>query len=111
MTHHELPLPDYDQLALGDLRHRVRTLDADAVRRLVEHEEAHGNRLPVLEVLRNRLTGLENGAEPSGGDPAATPGVTGAAGGSPVEPKTGAEPNTPLRHGVAGQTPARGRPS
>jgi hypothetical protein len=106
----ELPLPDYDQLPLGDLRHRVRTLDEAGVRSLIEHEEAHGNRVPVLEVLRSRLTGLAEGATPSGGDPARTPGVSGTAGGSPVEPKTGREPNTPLRHGVAGQTPARGRP-
>lgn len=65
-----LPLPDYDDLPLGSLQHRVRTLDADGVRALISYEEEHGDRLPVLTVLRARLDQLESGATPSGGDPA-----------------------------------------
>jgi hypothetical protein len=106
----DLPLPDYDQLPLGDLRHRVRSLDETRLRTLIDHESTHGDRVPVLEVLRARLAELENGAEPSAGDPSRTPGVSSSAGGSPVGPATAAENNTPLRNGVAGQTPARGRP-
>ncbi|WP_107655662.1 hypothetical protein [Nocardia suismassiliense] len=110
MTFEELPLPDYDQLALGDIRHRVRSLDEGQLRALIEHEHAHGDRVPVLEVLQARLNELENGAEPSPGDPTRAPDVSGGHGGSTVQPTTAAEPSTPLRHGVAEQTPARGRP-
>jgi hypothetical protein len=106
----ELPLPDYDQLPLPDLRHRIRALDEGQVRALFDHETAHGNRIPVLELLHARLKELHHGAEPSSGDPTKTPGVSGAQGGSPVQESTAAEPGTPLRHGVAAQTPARGRP-
>lgn len=106
----ELPLPDYDQLPLGDLRHRVRSLDERQLSAVIEHERAHGDRVPVLEILQARLTELQDGAEPSPGDPARAPGVSGGHGGSAVQPATAAEPNTPLRHGVAVQTPARGRP-
>jgi hypothetical protein len=105
-----LPLPDYDQLALADLRHRIRALDEGQLTRVLEHERAHGDRVPVLEVLRARLDELRAGAEPSGGDPSRTPEVSGPEGGSPVQESTAAQPNTPLRHGVAYQTPARGKP-
>ena len=73
-TRDELPLPDYDHLPLGSLAHRIRTLDADALSRLLEYEAAHGDRRPVTEVMRTRLDELRAGAEPSGGSPlAATP--------------------------------------
>jgi hypothetical protein len=91
----ELPIPDYDQLPLNDLRHRIRALEEGPLRALFDHETAHGNRIPVLEVLHARLKELTHGGEPSSGDPAKA---------------TAAQPGTPLRHGVAGQTPSRGRP-
>src|SRR4051812_50178582 len=72
MTEHDqLPLPDYDHLPTGGLASRIRTLDAAGVRTLLDYETAHGNRLQVVQILRNRLSGLESGAQPSGGDPAA----------------------------------------
>jgi hypothetical protein len=110
MPQSDLPIPDYDQLPLTDLRHRIRALDEPQLRAVFDHETAHGNRIPVLEVLHARLKELTHGAEPSSGDPANAPGVTGTPGGSPVQESTAAEPNTPLRHGVAAQTPTRGRP-
>ncbi|MDX1885346.1 hypothetical protein [Mycolicibacterium sp. 120270] len=106
----ELPIPDYDQLSLPDLRHRVRSLEEPALRLLFDHETEHGNRIPVLEVLHARLKELHDGAEPSGGDQSNAPGVSHTPAGSPVGEATAAEPSTPLRHGVAGQTPARGKP-
>jgi hypothetical protein len=106
----ELPLQDYDQLPLNDLRHRIRALDENQMQTLFEYEEAHGNRIPVLEVLHGRLRELHHGAEPSSGDPTKAPGVTGTPGGSRVQEATAAEPSTPLRHGVAAHTPSRGRP-
>lgn len=60
MSDHELPLPDYDQTPLGELRQ--------------------------------------------------APPVHGTPGGSPVGESTAVPGTTPLRHGVAGQTPRRGRP-
>jgi hypothetical protein len=105
-----LPIPDYDQLPLNELRHRIRGLDEDQLQGLFEHEEAHGNRIPVLEVLHARLKELRHGAEPSSGDPSNAPGASKTPHDSPVQESTAAEPNTPLRHGVAAQTPSRGRP-
>ncbi|MGV0790823.1 hypothetical protein [Mycolicibacterium sp. XJ1819] len=109
MSHSDLPIPDYDQLPLTDLRHRIRSLDEAQLQRVFEHETAHGNRIPVLEVVHARLRDLRHGAEPSGGDQANAPGVSGTSGGSQVQESTAAEPGTPLRHGMAAQTPSRGR--
>lgn len=105
----ELPLPDYDQQPLNELRHRIRALDEGQLRGLFAHEEAHGNRIPVLELLHARLRELTHGAEPSSGDPANAPGATRTPRGSAVKESTAAEPGTPLRHGVAAQTPPRAR--
>jgi hypothetical protein len=80
------------------------------LRRLFDHETEHGNRIPVLEILHARLKELHDGAEPSGGDQSNAPGVTPTPAGSPVQEATAAEPGTPLRHGVASQTPSRGKP-
>jgi hypothetical protein len=107
---HELRLHDYDQLSLGDLRHRIRSLDEDALRAVLDYECGHAARVPALELLEGRLRELEAGAQPSGGDPSRAPEVSGTPGGSPVQQATAAEATTPLRHGVAGQTPRRGRP-
>jgi hypothetical protein len=105
----QLPLPDYDHLTTGDLAARIRSLDTGALRTLVAHEEAHGHRLPVLEVLRRRLADVEDGAELSGGDPAAArpEQAPPPEGGSAVSGAGTQVNNQPLRHGVAGQTPNR----
>jgi hypothetical protein len=104
----ELPIPDYDHLPEGSLTHRIRTLDADALRMIISYERAHADRLHVLQVLEHRLGQLDAGAQPSGGDPAAPqpehappPAAEGSAQGSETDN------NQPLRHGVAGQTPNR----
>jgi hypothetical protein len=109
MPAHDLPLPDYDQLPLGDLRHRIRSLGETELRTLVDHERAHGDRVPVRQLLEARLGELRDGAEPAPGDPRQAPPVHGTSGGSPVDESTAALGGTPLRHGVAGQTPRRGR--
>src|SRR3954447_25066081 len=67
MSDADLALPDYNDLTLPDLTHRVRTLDAGELRRVVSYEEEHGNRLPVLQVLHARLEQLHSGGTPSGG--------------------------------------------
>jgi hypothetical protein len=99
--HDTLPLPDYDHLPLGGLTTRIRTLDAAGVETLIRYEESHGNRLPVLEVMRNRLTALREGAQPSGGDPAASAAddPAHAAGGSKVSEATSGPPVNPPSQG------------
>ncbi len=106
----ELPLPDFDQLSVGDITHRIRSLQLDQVGQLLEHERSTAGRVQVQEILAARIDQLEAGAEPSAGDPAKAPPVQGADAGSSVGPDTAAEATTPLRHGVAEQTPKRGQP-
>ncbi|MGE2833355.1 hypothetical protein [Mycobacterium sp. SMC-4] len=106
----ELPIPDYDQLSIGNLQHRIRSLTEEQLTTVLTHEAGHAARVPVLEILEARLRELEGGAEPSGGDPRRAPGVQSTPGGSPVQESTAAQANTPLRHGVANQTPNRGLP-
>ena len=110
MAENQLPLPDYDQLPMGELRHRIRSLEEDQLRTLFEHEQAHGDRTPVLELLNARLGELAEGADPAPGDQTRAPGVNGTPSGSRVQPATAAEPTTPQRHGLSEQTPSRGRP-
>jgi hypothetical protein len=102
MTDHDtLPLPDYDHLALGSLTSRIRSLDAAGIETLLSYEKAHGNRLPVVTVLENRLTALHEGAQPSGGDPAAAAAddPVQTAGGSKVSEATSGPPINPPSHG------------
>src|SRR3954447_11778384 len=110
MTEHDqLPLPDYDHLPIGGLASRIRTLDAAGVQTLLDYERSHGNRLQVVQIMRNRLSSLQSGAQPSGGDPAAD--VTAeapehAAGGSraseatpgpKINPPSAGDPTTPAQ--------------
>ncbi|MFC5382004.1 hypothetical protein [Aquipuribacter nitratireducens] len=103
----DLAIPDIDQLGPQQLEHRVRSLEPEEIDALVEHEEAHGNRLPVLTVLRGRLQQLADGAEPTDPDPtsrtapADTPRPEAA--GSPVSDDTQAEPSPPDPHGGPGR--------
>jgi hypothetical protein len=105
----DLPIPDYDHLPEGSLRHRIRTLDADGLQVLVDHERGHANRLQVVQAMEHRLDELRAGAEPSGGDPAAAQPEHAPPAASPGPGEADATPdnNQPLRHGVAGQTPNR----
>jgi hypothetical protein len=105
----DLPLPDYDQMTLGDLQHRARSLNESELETILNYEAGHAARVPVLEILEARQRELQAGAEPSSGDPRRAPAVGTTPGGSPVQESTAAEANTPLRHGVANQTPKRGR--
>lgn len=98
--HEDLPLPDYDHLPLGTLPSRINGLDESAVNQLLDYERAHGNRLPVVQVLEHRLEALRNGAEPSGPANPDTPEVTSTRGGSPVSPDTTGPPINPPSQGV-----------
>jgi hypothetical protein len=69
--HDQLPLPDYDHLTMGDLVGRIRSLGEDQLQVLLDYERTHGDRLPVVTVLDQRIGQLRGGAQPSGGDPTA----------------------------------------
>jgi hypothetical protein len=97
----DLPLPDYDHLPVGSLTSRIRTLGAEDLTTLLDYERAHANRVQVVTVMESRLSGLREGAQPSGGDPAApTPETAGAAtGGSKVSEATSGPPINPPSQG------------
>ncbi|MDQ4102283.1 MAG: hypothetical protein M3186_00680, partial [Actinomycetota bacterium] len=106
----ELAIPDYDHLPEGSLAHRIRSLPVDDLQRLLDYEQEHGNRLPVVHLLDQRIQALQSGnATPSPGDPGAEQPEhpPPPASGSPGNPATSPANNQPLRHGVAGQTPNR----
>jgi hypothetical protein len=97
--HDELPLPDYDHLPTGTLPTRISGLNEAGLAQLLAYERAHGNRLPVIQVLENRLTGLQNGAEPSGPAVPDTPEVSRTQHGSRVTPATSGPPVNPPSQG------------
>ena len=105
--HDALPVPDYDHIPLGTLPSRISALDEDGVQELLDYEEAHGHRLPVVEVLRHRIEALRSGAvTPSGAVEQDMPEVTRGSAGSPVSPATSGPHLNPPSHGVPGN-PAR----
>ena len=99
MTEHDqLPLPDYDHLPVGGLISRIRTLDATGLQTLLDYERAHADRLQVVTAMQNRLTSLHEGAQPSGGDPAAAAAddpVAASAGSKVSEATAGPKTNPP----------------
>ncbi len=106
--HDQLPIPDYDQLPVGGLTSRIRTLDAQGLETLLAYEKGHANRIQVVQIMQNRLNSLKAGAQPSGGDPAApaaddpTHAATGsqvseATSGPPVNPPSQGDPTNPAQ--------------
>ena len=51
----EPPLPGYDDLSLPSLRARLRTLDATAIKAMLDYEKAHARRDEVITMLERRL--------------------------------------------------------
>ena len=102
MTHHDLPLPDFDDLPLGSIESRVRTLDESGVQRLLDYERTHADRAAVVQILERRAEALAKGAAPSGGSPDARQPEThtGAEGGSDVSPATTGPVQNPPSQGV-----------
>jgi hypothetical protein len=100
MTEHDqLPLPDYDHLPVQGLASRIRTLDAAGVETLLQYERAHADRLQVVTIMENRLVALREGAQPSGGDPAAAGGskVSEATTGPKINPPSQGDPTNPAQ--------------
>jgi len=101
---HDLPLPDYDGLPVGAIESRVRTLDEAGVGELLDYEQAHANRVQVVQVLERRLLSLQQGAaEPSAGSPSALAPETSGTSAEPPEqaaPATEGPPQNPPSQGV-----------
>ena len=101
MTGEDLPLPDFDHIPLGNLAEHLVPLDRDQLGVLLEHETAHGDRLPVLEALRHRIEALDAGAEPIGSVPSELPEVSGGTPAPPeVSPATAGPKINPPSQGV-----------
>ena len=106
MPERDLPIDDYDHLPVGSLISRIRTLDSTGLQTLLDYEKGHANRIQVVSAMQSRLSGLKNGAQPSGGDPAAVgadapaPAESGAkaseaTSGPPVNPPSQGDPTNP----------------
>jgi hypothetical protein len=54
----DLPIPDFDNITLGSLRARLRSLSLEQLVTLREWEQAHAHRLPVVTALDNRIAKL-----------------------------------------------------
>ncbi len=107
MSRADLPLPDYDNLQVGTLRHAIRSLGWDDLLRLLEYESVHADRVLVKQVLAARVEELASGATPSpGGSPPGPPPDSSDAGSS-VRPETAAPESNPPPHGVPTNAPSR----
>jgi len=51
-----LPLPGYDGLSLASLRARLRNLDADQLRALIDYEKSNAGREDVITMFERRIT-------------------------------------------------------
>jgi hypothetical protein len=80
----ELPIPDFDNVSLGSLRARLRSLSVEQLIALREWEQAHAHRLPVITLLDNRITKVaaDTGAGSNGANTANT--ANRSAGSSPA---------------------------
>ena len=58
----DLPIPDFDNVSLGSLRARLRSLSVEQLVTLREWEQAHGHRLPVMTLLDNRIAKVAHDA-------------------------------------------------
>jgi hypothetical protein len=96
-------VPDLDHLTPQSVQHRIRSLTREQLQTVLEAEQARSARPAVVQALRARIDQLDAGAEPTGGDPHATP-----SDGPPPPPTDGpgtvtgtdAPPVNPPAHGV-----------
>ena len=63
-SHDDLPLPEFDHMTLGSLRGRLRRLDGVSLVQLLDYEQAHAARLPIISMLQNRLRRVIEDGEP-----------------------------------------------
>ena len=109
MSQTDLPLPQYDDLTVGEIESRVRTLDPGGVESLIAYERAHAARPQVLLVLENRAEQLRDGAEPTGGS-AEVPGAGEPHDTGQASQTSGPEDTNPPFQGVPGGSSVARRP-
>jgi hypothetical protein len=107
VDHDDLPLPDFDHMTLGQLRGRLRRLDLVSLVQLRDYEQAHADRLPIVAMLNNRISkvqesGTDAGSPQTTSDGASSPTPTGsrvtpATAGPPINPPTGGDPTNPAQ--------------
>lgn len=107
VEHEDLPLPDFDHMTLGQLRGRLRTLDLVSLVQLRDYEEAHANRLPIVAMLNNRITKVQESGTDTGSPQTTSAGasqptptgsrVTPVTAGPPINPPTGGDPTNPAQ--------------
>jgi hypothetical protein len=68
----DLPIANFDNVSLGSLRARLRSLSVEDLVTLREWEQAHAHRLPVITLLDNRITKVSAGATTTTAYPADT---------------------------------------
>jgi hypothetical protein len=100
-TRDELPLTKYDDLQLGDLGHRIRSLDVQGLETVLAYERAHAHRAHVVRLLTTRLDEVRRGEPTSDGDPSAPSALAAppADAGSVVQPATSGPVINPPSHG------------
>jgi hypothetical protein len=105
----DLPLPDYDELSFGTLRHAIRSLGRAELEQVLEYERAHADRVQVKQLIVARIKEVAAGAAPSPGGPPAGPRPAGRTREYEprVRPDTAAPPMNPPPHGVPTNAPSR----
>ncbi|MBV9291048.1 MAG: hypothetical protein JO222_01265 [Frankiales bacterium] len=69
----DLPIPDFDNISLGSLRARLRSLTLEDLVTLREWEQAHAHRLPVVTLLDNRIAKVSAEQQTAAGNGTAYP--------------------------------------
>ncbi|NHD18147.1 MULTISPECIES: hypothetical protein [Actinopolyspora] len=101
----QLPIPEFDELPLTTMQHRIRSLEEEQLNTLVEHERAHADRPQVLELLNTRLEELRAGATPTeGGEGKPADQPEHGRGGSDVTPKAPRSSDRPTMHGTSSRS-------
>ena len=67
------PVPHWDELNLARIRGRLPRLSLEELRSLLAYEHAHAGRLPVLTMLGNRISKIEDQSTEGGTDVLHTP--------------------------------------
>jgi hypothetical protein len=106
VSHHELPLPDFDQLPVTSVEARVRSLTEEQLDELLDYEQQHASRIQVVQILETRLDEVragapltEGSADPTRPEAVTSPGGTSATQteGPPVNPPSQGDPTNPAQ--------------
>jgi hypothetical protein len=98
-SHDDLPLPEFDHMTVGSLRGRLRRLDAVSLVQLLDYEQAHAARVPIVSMLENRLRRVLEEGEPADAAPQAGAADVPAASSTVPSPASTAPPINPPSQG------------